>query len=212
MKLLKSIVIPAIGLIAFQTAAFGQSSSVARSATPSPTIHRGNVGQSAIFNAPTTAKVLPGPIITPRPGHGHGNHGGGSGRPGYGHGRPGYGHGRPGYGHGRPGHGHHGHGHDHHGRCIGYPHFGSRYYHVHGPACVYTDGYYSTTNERVFVPARYENQYVPPRYELRVRSDGRTVNVLVANGYYTKVYIPERYETRPVQVWIPASWSCGYYY
>lgn len=95
-------------------------------------------------------------------------------------------------------HHHHHHNHHNHGGVgIGFSTGGS----------TYVPGHYETTTQTVMVePERYEEQYVPPVYKTILLKDGTQVTVKVSDGYYTKVLVPARYETRVVQVWVP-----GYY-
>jgi len=67
--------------------------------------------------------------------------------------------------------------------------------------------HYETRTERVLVEnAHYERQWVPaPAYTVYERW-GATYTVPARSGYWTKVYIPARYETRTVSVLVP-----GYY-
>ncbi|MCK6475032.1 MAG: hypothetical protein L6R28_25200 [Planctomycetes bacterium] len=68
-------------------------------------------------------------------------------------------------------------------------------------------GHYETTTETYLAEAgHYENQWVPAQYKLGYDHCGKQIQILVADGYWAKVWIPERYETRTVQYWVP-----GYY-
>lgn len=68
-------------------------------------------------------------------------------------------------------------------------------------------GHYETRTETYLAEAgHYENQWVPAQYKLGYDHCGKQIQILVADGYWAKVWIPERYETRTVQYWVP-----GYY-
>lgn len=90
-----------------------------------------------------------------------------------------------------PGFGHHGH------------------HHVHSHHCRYHPGHYEQQVTQVWVPAHWEQQYFPPRYEPRI-VNGRRVRALVEKGGYKPVWIEGQYVTQTTQVWVPARWSCGY--
>jgi hypothetical protein len=168
MRTLLSILIVSLAAALIGAEAYAQSITVSRSVTHSPSIHRGNVSQGAVFVGPPSSRVVPGPIITPNPGHGHGHH--------------------------RRGH------------------FRRPLVHIHTTACYYTAGHYTTRYEKQYIPPRVVKQYIPPQYEWVIRPDGRRVKILVASGYYRDVVVDGHYTSVPVQVYVPASWSCGYYY
>lgn len=68
-------------------------------------------------------------------------------------------------------------------------------------------GHYETTTETYLAESgHYENQWMPAQYKLGYDHCGKQIQILVADGYWAKVWIPERYETRTVQYWVP-----GYY-
>lgn len=68
-------------------------------------------------------------------------------------------------------------------------------------------GHYETRTETYLAESgHYENQWVPAQYKLGYDHCGKQIQILVADGYWAKVWIPERYETRTVQYWVP-----GYY-
>jgi len=51
--------------------------------------------------------------------------------------------------------------------------------------------------------AHYESQWVPEQYTTVYDAHGCSRRVLVAEGYWTKVLVPARYETRTIKVWVP---------
>jgi hypothetical protein len=93
-------------------------------------------------------------------------------------------------------HVHHPHG-DH-------PSHGGLFVGVGGP--VYSGGYYEDRVETVCVePAHGERQWVPAQYETFTNSEGSVCTRLVREGCWTEVYVPARYESRVVRVWVPAA-------
>ena len=65
-------------------------------------------------------------------------------------------------------------------------------------------GYYQTQYQSVLVePEHKVRQFVPPVYETRRDVYGRPYTVIVREGYYTEACVPARYESRPVQVFVP---------
>lgn len=78
---------------------------------------------------------------------------------------------------------------------------------VRAPAVVVeSGGYYETREETVLVePAHTEQVWVPSVYKYETDEDGNTVKILVKKGYYKEVYVPARYETRIVRVWVPCA-------
>lgn len=92
---------------------------------------------------------------------------------------------------------HHHHDHDHVGIGLGFS-TSSR---------TYVPGHYEAQSQTVMVEAEhYEDRWVPETYKTLLLKDGTQVTVKIADGYWTKVFVPARYETRVVQVWVP-----GYY-
>ena len=87
--------------------------------------------------------------------------------------------------------------------------YGHGHHHVHTYHCHYTPGHYENRVTQVWVPAHWEQQYFPPRYELRV-VNGREMRTLVEKGGYKPVWVEGQYVTQTTQVWVPARWSCGY--
>ncbi|MCW8130765.1 MAG: hypothetical protein KIS92_10475 [Planctomycetota bacterium] len=76
-----------------------------------------------------------------------------------------------------------------------------------GGGSTYVPGHYEAQSQTVMVEAaHYEDRWVPATYKTLLLKDGMEVTVKVADGYWTKVYVPARYETQVVQVWVP-----GYY-
>ena len=175
MKRFTSIAVAALTTILIGGEAFAQRHHSSRSVTHSPSIHRGNYGQSAVRVRAPQQRVFPGTKI-------HVDN----------------------RSHYRPGHHNKHHGHN--------KHFAKRHHrHYHGPSCHFKAAHYVTQYLKVWVPGHYEKQYVPPRYEYR-QYHGRTQKVCIANGYYTNVYIEGYYNSEPYRVWLPATWSCGFYY
>ena len=79
--------------------------------------------------------------------------------------------------------------------------------HHHHSDGYYVPGHYESRTESVLVEsAHYEKQWVEPMYKTVKLEGGVKVKVLVRDGYWQDVYVPERYETRVVQFWVP-----GYY-
>lgn len=71
----------------------------------------------------------------------------------------------------------------------------------------YVSGHYETRAETVLVePAHYEKVWVEAEYKTIELKDGTQVSVKLSEGCWNKSYVPDRYETRYVQVWVP-----GYY-
>ena len=69
-------------------------------------------------------------------------------------------------------------------------------------------GHYKTvTDTKAVVPGHYTNQYVEPQYETVVNEDGSTLDVLVAEGHYEKVWIPAKTETVTKKVWVPGHYA-----
>ncbi|MCC6488571.1 MAG: hypothetical protein IT364_13830 [Candidatus Hydrogenedentes bacterium] len=82
-------------------------------------------------------------------------------------------------------------------------------YHYHGRFCVWIEGHYEPYVRTVWVPAHYEQQYVPPVYATQVLN-GLQVVVLVSEGHYEQVFVPSYYTTVTESRWVPGYWSCGY--
>ena len=83
--------------------------------------------------------------------------------------------------------------------------------HVHSSYCHFTPQHYTTQYRQTYVPAHYEQQYVPPRYEYRY-THGHRQKVLAAYGYTTRIYVKAHYVSQPYRQYVPASWSCGFYF
>ena len=67
--------------------------------------------------------------------------------------------------------------------------------------------HFETRSEQVLVsPTHHVQQYINPVYENRLDHCGRVYTVCVQPGYWTRVCVPARYETRCVKVLVP-----GYY-
>ncbi|MEM9801100.1 MAG: hypothetical protein AAGA20_12305 [Planctomycetota bacterium] len=64
-------------------------------------------------------------------------------------------------------------------------------------------GRYVTRYERVWVPGFQRQVWVPPVYEWRCGPFGNRIRVCVRAGFYRTECVPGRYESRPVQVWVP---------
>ena len=79
--------------------------------------------------------------------------------------------------------------------------------HHHHYTSQYVPGHYETRAETVLVEsAHYEQVWVEAQYKTIKLNDGTKISVKIEDGYWSKVYVAERYETRAVQVWVP-----GYY-
>lgn len=78
---------------------------------------------------------------------------------------------------------------------------------VYGP-CPRTDGYWEWRSFRVWVPARWEVRYVPPVYGREWRH-GRSVTVLIRDGYHERFWAPGYYEWRQERVWVPVYGGYG---
>jgi hypothetical protein len=75
------------------------------------------------------------------------------------------------------------------------------------PDCgpVYSGGYYEDRYQTVLVePAHYDRLWVAPIYETTYDPAGVPHARLVREGCWTNVYVPDRFETRLVRVWVPA--------
>ena len=71
----------------------------------------------------------------------------------------------------------------------------------------YVPGHYETRYETVLVePASEQRRWAPDLRETRYDRYGRPYTVVVRGGYWERVCVPARYETRAVSVWVP-----GYY-
>ena len=71
----------------------------------------------------------------------------------------------------------------------------------------YVPGHYENRYETVLVePASEERRWVPELLETRYDRHGRRYTVIVREGYWERVCVPARYETREISVWVP-----GYY-
>ena len=82
-------------------------------------------------------------------------------------------------------------------------------YHYHGRFCVWIEGHYEPYVRTVWVPAHYEQRYVPPVYAYQWVNDQQVI-VLVSNGYYEQVFVPSYYTNVTEMRWVPGYWTCGY--
>jgi hypothetical protein len=72
----------------------------------------------------------------------------------------------------------------------------------------WVEGHYITQTQSVLVEAaHYENRWVAPVTELRYDRHGRSYLLQLRPGCYEQVLVPDRYETRCVQVWVPGYWE-----
>lgn len=74
----------------------------------------------------------------------------------------------------------------------------------YGTARAHVRGRYETRCEQVWVPGRPERVWVEPLFQWRHDPCGRRYRVLVRAGHHVQRYVPGRYETRSVRVWVPA--------
>jgi hypothetical protein len=81
--------------------------------------------------------------------------------------------------------------------------------HYHNRYCQWFDGHYESYERTIWVPAHYEEQYVPPVYGYRWVNGIRRV-VIYQQGYYDRVWVPGYYTTTVENVWVPGRWSCGF--
>lgn len=76
-----------------------------------------------------------------------------------------------------------------------------------GSSSTYVPGHYEARSQTVMVESEhYEDRWVPASFKTILLNDGTQMTVKLADGYWTKVFVPARYETQIVQVWVP-----GYY-
>ncbi len=67
--------------------------------------------------------------------------------------------------------------------------------------------HYEYRTERICVePGRYERRYVRAVVETRYDPCGRPYTVVIEPACYKKVWVPARYVTRQVKVWVPGQW------
>ena len=72
----------------------------------------------------------------------------------------------------------------------------------------YVPGHYKTETRRVLVCAgRYERRHVPAVYETRYYPCGMPYRVMVKPACYQNFWVPARYETKCVRVWVPGRWE-----
>ena len=76
--------------------------------------------------------------------------------------------------------------------------------HSHGTQRDFRRGHYQTRSERYWVPAFDRQVWVPARYEWHRDFCGNRTRVLVQAGHYRTECVPGHYDTRSVQVWVPA--------
>jgi hypothetical protein len=73
-----------------------------------------------------------------------------------------------------------------------------------------SSGYYEMRTETVLVtPERIERQWIEPVFVIKYDQTGKPYRIKISEGYYREIVIPARYETRIVQVWVPATIVVG---
>ena len=73
----------------------------------------------------------------------------------------------------------------------------------------HSDGRYEWRTSEVWVPAKCERVWNPPRYEWRVTRCGRYYKVQTCSGYYSTRRVAGYYTTKTVRVWVPAPRRCN---
>ena len=69
-------------------------------------------------------------------------------------------------------------------------------------------GHYETRTQQLLVePGHFETKVVPAVTKTVTKPDGSTEVVVVQPEQTTKVWVPDRYETRTTKVWIPAQYE-----
>jgi hypothetical protein len=81
--------------------------------------------------------------------------------------------------------------------------------HVHNRYCRWIEGHYEYYTRQIWVPAHYEDRYVPPVYQTQI-VNGVAIQVLVSPARYERIWVPAHYETITEPYWVPGYWTCGY--
>ncbi|MBX7258438.1 MAG: hypothetical protein K1Y02_18895 [Candidatus Hydrogenedentes bacterium] len=81
--------------------------------------------------------------------------------------------------------------------------------HCHSRYCCWIEGHYESYERVIWVPAHWEERYVPPVYGYRWVNGIQRV-VMYQQGYYDRVWVPGYNTTQLESVWVPGHWSCGF--
>jgi hypothetical protein len=74
------------------------------------------------------------------------------------------------------------------------------------PCRTFVPGHYESRCVEVWVPGCCEKVWIEPCYETVVLPCGNVSRVLVREGYFKTIEKPGHFETRHVQVWVPATY------
>ncbi|MFK7960623.1 MAG: hypothetical protein AB8G96_08850 [Phycisphaerales bacterium] len=73
---------------------------------------------------------------------------------------------------------------------------------------IFVAGHHTWVNERICVQrARVDRVWVDAVYRTRYDACGTPYRVCVREGYWKRVHIPARYESRPVRRWVAGQWT-----
>ncbi len=75
------------------------------------------------------------------------------------------------------------------------------------PRRIWVAGHRERAQRRVWVNGGYRREWVPPIYDVRVDTCGRTETVMIRNGHWGTVEQAGHFETRWVEVWVDGYWK-----
>jgi len=80
-------------------------------------------------------------------------------------------------------------------------------HHHRSPQRVWVPGHFEYRSHQVLVErGHYASHHVPAQYRTVYRH-GCPVRVLVRPAHYTRIWVPDRYETVSKRVWVPGYWQ-----
>jgi hypothetical protein len=76
---------------------------------------------------------------------------------------------------------------------------------THRPGYCWVPAHYEWVTRRLWIPGRWEEEYIPPVYERRF-VNGNEVVVMVREGYYEQYWVEGYYEHIRERVWVAGYW------